>query len=67
MYICLCRAITDKQLKDAYSSRNGNIQDTLKCLGVGSDCGTCLHDALKELEASSNAPCLEHSQNPNTK
>lgn len=50
MYICICKGITDKQLQDAVTSRNSNNpKEVLKALGIGSDCGTCVEDAVKTL------------------
>lgn len=44
MYVCVCKAVTDKQIKAAieegYCSRNQLKQ----CLGVGSVCGKCRRD-----------------------
>ncbi|MFL5785096.1 MAG: (2Fe-2S)-binding protein [Bacteriovoracaceae bacterium] len=50
MYVCICKGITDKQIKEAITSRNThNPKEILKALGVGSDCGTCVEDAVKTL------------------
>lgn len=54
MYVCICKGITEKQIQDAITSRNSNNpKEILKALGVGSDCGTCVEDAVTTL--------LEHS------
>lgn len=48
MYICICKGITEKQVQDAVSRRaSNNPKEILKSLGVGSDCGTCIEDAVK--------------------
>ncbi len=50
MYICICKGITEKQIQEAVTSRNSNNpKEILKSLGVGSDCGTCVEDAVKTL------------------
>ena len=50
MYVCICRGITEKQIQDAVTSRNSNNpKEILKALGGGSDCGTCVEDAVKTL------------------
>lgn len=66
MYICICKGITDKQIQDAVTSRNSNNpKEILKALGVGSDCGTCVEDAVNTLlEQSARAP-LEMKDTPN--
>lgn len=58
MYVCICKGITDKQLQEAVNGRNStNPKEILKYLGVGSDCGTCIEDALKSiLEKNSKSP-----------
>jgi bacterioferritin-associated ferredoxin len=50
MYVCICKGITEKQIQEAVNSRNSNNpKEILKSLGVGSDCGTCVEDAVKTL------------------
>ncbi len=58
MYVCICTGITEKQIQDAVNSRSSNNpKDILKTLGVGSDCGTCVEDAVKSvLEQHSHGP-----------
>jgi bacterioferritin-associated ferredoxin len=58
MYVCICKGITEKQIQDAVTSRHSNNpKEILKALGVGSDCGTCVEDAVASLlETSARAP-----------
>lgn len=58
MYVCICKGITEKQIQEAVNSRtSSNPKDILRSLGVGSDCGTCVEDAVKScLEKSGQAP-----------
>ena len=58
MYVCICKGITEKQIQEAVTSRSSNNpKEILKALGVGSDCGTCVEDAVNTLiEQSSRAP-----------
>lgn len=46
MYVCICKGITEQQLKEKLFSHQGNTSKVLKSLGIGSDCGTCLKDAI---------------------
>ncbi len=46
MYICVCRGITDSQIKEASKSAS-TVKEVLKSLGVGNDCGTCLNYAIE--------------------
>lgn len=58
MYVCICKGITEKQIQDAVTSRSSNNpKEILKALGVGSDCGTCVEDAVKTLlETNARGP-----------
>jgi len=54
MYVCVCQAVTDRQIQDA--ARNGarTLKDLRRELGVTLDCGrcaSCAHDCLKEAKA----------------
>lgn len=46
MYICVCKGISDKQLEDARKSSK-TIKDVCSHLGLGSECGACIEQALK--------------------
>jgi bacterioferritin-associated ferredoxin len=48
MYICVCKAVTDAQIKCAMHEGNRTRRDLFKCLGVGGDCGKCVPH-VKEL------------------
>lgn len=47
MYICICKAITEKQLQEVVKT-SSNASEALKKLGVGSECGVCFEDALNK-------------------
>lgn len=68
MYICICKGITDKQIQEAVTSRNSNNpKEILKALGVGSDCGTCVEDAVNTLlEQSARSPIEMKDSSNNT-
>lgn len=43
MYICLCYAVTDKQIKQAVTENGvGTLRQLRSQLGVGSQCGKCV-------------------------
>jgi bacterioferritin-associated ferredoxin len=67
MYICICKGITEKHIEDAITTRNsGHPKEVLKALGVGSDCGSCVEEAvLRVLEQNgkSHHRKTEHSNN----
>lgn len=41
MYICICKAVTDKQLVNAIEGGVCSRRELTHCLGVGKDCGKC--------------------------
>ncbi len=48
MYVCVCKAVTDSQIKHAISKGVKSRRELFNCLGVGSDCGKC-NSQVKEL------------------
>lgn len=50
MYVCVCKAITDHDIREA--ARNGalTLDDLRLDLGVASECGNCAAYALQLLE-----------------
>lgn len=52
MYICICNAITDKQIRHAAESGVKDLWDLQRELGVASGCGSCKEaasDILREI------------------
>ena len=41
MYVCLCKGITDRQIKEAVYDGATTVGQLRKCLGVASQCGKC--------------------------
>ena len=41
MYVCICNAITDKQIRQAAESGVRSLWELQKELGVASNCGKC--------------------------
>ncbi|GAB4276979.1 MAG: bacterioferritin-associated ferredoxin [Methylomicrobium sp.] len=41
MYVCVCKAITDKQIKSAIEAGHCSRRQLNQCMGVGSVCGKC--------------------------
>jgi len=51
MYVCICNAITDKQIRQAAETGARNLWDLQKQLGVATQCGSCKEmasDILRE-------------------
>jgi len=41
MYVCVCKAVTDTQIKRAIDNGICTRRQLFQCLGVGADCGKC--------------------------
>ncbi|WP_188151831.1 bacterioferritin-associated ferredoxin [Teredinibacter waterburyi] len=41
MYVCLCKGITDTQIRDAVDNGAESLRAVRKQLGVASQCGKC--------------------------
>ncbi len=52
MYVCVCKAVTESQIRDAAASGAQSLADLNRRLGVGSGCGTCACMAESVLDES---------------
>ncbi|MGI9260525.1 MAG: bacterioferritin-associated ferredoxin [Woeseiaceae bacterium] len=52
MYVCICNAITDKQIRKAARSGAENLRDLQRELGVAAGCGSCKESATQILRES---------------
>lgn len=41
MYVCLCKGITDTQIREAVQQGAHSLRDVRNTLGVASQCGKC--------------------------
>lgn len=58
MYVCICNAVTDKQIRRAAASGVDNLYELRDALGVASCCGSCADEAesiLREANSGSTA------------
>jgi bacterioferritin-associated ferredoxin len=56
MYVCVCNAITDKQIRKAAESGARNVWDLQRQLGVATGCGSCKEAASEILSESRRRP-----------
>ena len=56
MYVCICHAVTDTQIKNAVEDGCCSLREVSQCLSVGKTCGRCvpaarevIYDTLSEL------------------
>lgn len=52
MYVCLCNAVTDHQIRECVNDGACSMRDLRQRLGVASQCGKCAgcaHQLLREI------------------
>ncbi len=50
MYICVCKAVTDSQIRTAIEQGMCTRKKLTHCFGLGKDCGKCNKDVIALLE-----------------
>jgi bacterioferritin-associated ferredoxin len=59
MYVCVCHAVTDRQIRQAAEGGALTLRDLRRDLGVTRDCGrcaSCAHECLQEAHADLGKP-----------
>lgn len=59
MYVCICHAVTDKQIREAISDGAHSLRDLRRQLGVMSGCGkcgNCVRDILQQCQQATPNP-----------
>ncbi len=54
MYVCICNAITDTQIRQAAESGVRDLWQLQKKLGVAANCGSCKEEASQILREHRN-------------
>jgi len=62
MYVCICNAITDKQIRKAAESGARNLWDLQSELGVATQCGSCKEMASDILRESATRETMTNAQ-----
>jgi len=52
MYICLCKAVTDSQIKEFINSGASSFAEVRESLGVSTQCGKCMQQAKSIVETA---------------
>lgn len=52
MYICICNAITDKQVIDAIEHGASSLDDLKTQLGLATCCGSCAKTAVEYIQSA---------------
>lgn len=50
MYVCLCKAVTDGQIRSAVATGMTSMRELRECLGVASDCRGCTRSCRQAFE-----------------
>lgn len=63
MYICICKAVSDKAIRQEIAAGASSMRELRQCLGVGSQCGQCVPAAQQLLskELSRELVCTSAS------
>lgn len=59
MYVCVCQAVTDRQIREAAEGGARTLKDLRRDLGVTRDCGrcaSCAHECLQEANQCRSKP-----------
>lgn len=59
MYVCVCQAVTDRQIREAAAGGARTLKDLRRDLGVTRDCGRCAccaRECLAEAQAGERKP-----------
>lgn len=62
MYVCVCNAVTERQIEEAVENGAKTVKDLNAELGVGSDCGSCVSCAKACLKAAKQTNAVAPKQ-----
>jgi bacterioferritin-associated ferredoxin len=51
MIVCVCKAVSERQIRSAVKDGAASLRDLTRDLGVGTCCGKCLPEAKEALAA----------------
>lgn len=60
MYVCVCQAVTERQVREAVEQGAHSLRALREHLGVASECGRCAHCAhgiIKECQGCPDRQC----------
>lgn len=52
MYVCICNAITEDELRSAVAEGASSLGELMRTTGAGTCCGSCTDEAERLLEES---------------
>lgn len=60
MYVCVCKAVTDRQIRQAVKEGARTLKDLRRDLGIIGECGqcaSCARQCIKEMSGHSDQVC----------
>ncbi|MEZ5509271.1 MAG: (2Fe-2S)-binding protein [Gammaproteobacteria bacterium] len=54
MYVCICKAVTDKQIQEYRQQGVNSFRELRECTGIATQCGKCTNDARSCFSQSSS-------------
>jgi bacterioferritin-associated ferredoxin len=64
MYLCICKPVSDTQIRQAVTQGARTVDDVRARLGVGTECGKCLDSIRELLDAVLTQPATRGSPRP---
>ena len=61
MFVCICKGITDSQIKEAVYNGASNIREVRNQLGAATECCKCLPDLRTIVDDTLEQVALSHS------
>lgn len=52
MYVCLCKGVTDRDIRKAVSEGATSLREVRDCTGAMTQCGRCRHSTREVLQES---------------
>jgi bacterioferritin-associated ferredoxin len=65
MYVCICAAVSDRDIQNAVMAGDRSLEDVAARLGVGTVCGCCRElaaDVVAECVAEAGGGCGRHGE-----
>ena len=50
MYVCLCKAVTDREIREAVEDGASHVSDLAERCGLGTGCGRCRNTAQELID-----------------
>lgn len=63
MYICICKAVTDREIRQAAELGANSLSELQECLGVATCCGKCAQETCRILHEQKQACCRDMQVN----